>query len=928
MEVVRPDGSEVREWVRPTGKKLLCLVLLTSGRSIRRDEAAAALFPSAGTGAPNALAKAIHWCRAALGEPLGRQLVSDVGHLRWSGAAHVDADVCLVLARGSCPPLTLDELRTVGLDERPLLPGWDEDWVDALRQQIEVGRRCAVARLAIELEGADESLDEATHLWGRLVDADPLDERHQQGLLRSLLAANHPREARTAYVRYRQVLWTDLGTVPSTGLETWWRRAAVPEGLDGLGSAAAVPITPTPSPDLGQSGLVGRDTELGQLNELLEGTEQGRGGSATLVGPAGCGKSELLQATMDRWRRRGWFVAHAAGPTGGGPPHRVAMNLFRGLLGSSDAVKLERLLGSSPGGATQPTHQDRAGGAFHAQVADLVDRAASIPVLLVVDDLHDVDPASARLLRFLAHRGQPRRWSLLAATRSPESALPGSHLISVGPLATSVVRAILNERFATQDRTQLALAAQRAQGNPLYALEIAAMLAASPSATPIPPSATELLRHRLGQLPPAQRLLMPLIVVAGEEATWPLVARAVALGVAKDGLSHQEALTALELLRRADLLRERDAHFTPSHPLVGEASLALLPRTKHAVLHDAVAQALEEMGATPASVAHHRVSAFDLVPDGRRAATAAAAAHEAARVALAQGRNSDAASMARCVERAWASSDLEGRRGLDAARSDAHLILGHALAVASPSQAQAAYENGRRAATDDDTRARFLIAQGWLQYMHGDLARAAQTYQQGLCLEGARSTTTAALLTHLGWTLARQGLYDRGLALCEQALELLDETRDPLVLGTALDRKGMILAFLGSNREALVTADLALEVASSAGDLSLLSAVQAHRGSISGRLGEWESALRYLDEAVVLARSAGDAYVESVAWWARTDVLTRKGDTVGALEANLEEERVLRITGNAVHLAACQRRRRRLTGLDDAVAVDTHGRTP
>lgn len=81
------------------------------------------------------------------------------------------------------------------------------------------------------------------------------------------------------------------------------------------------------------------------------------------------------------------------------------------------------------------------------------------------------------------------------------------------------------------------------------------------------------------------------------------------------------------------------------------------------------------------------------------------------------------------------------RQELGATRSDAQLILGHALAVASPSEAQAAYENGRRTATDDDTRARFLIAQGWLHYMHGDLARAAQTYQQGVHRAGARSTT-------------------------------------------------------------------------------------------------------------------------------------------------------------------------------------------
>ena len=255
-------------------------------------------------------------------------------------------------------------------------------------------------------------------------------------------------------------------------------------------------------------------------------------------------------------------------------------------------------------------------------------------------------------------------------------------------------------------------------------------------------------------------------------------------------------------------------------------------------------------------------------------------------------------------------------------------MLGHALATSAPAEAEAAYENGRRAAGDDDDRARFILAKAWQRYSHGELSKAAHAYQEGLYLGALSPAAELKLRASLGWVLARQGLFERGLDQIDAALGRADERTDPDAVALALDRKGMTLSFQGRLADAMETLDRAYEIGTRADEPDLLAAIQTHRGSVCGRLGDWEQALRYLDEAVQLARHANDVYVESVAWWSRTDVLTRKGDREAALEANREEERAVRLADNAVHLAACLRRRAALIDPGSTPAANTAGRTP
>src|SRR3954454_3996438 len=931
--VRRVDGAVADHWTRPTAKRLFSLLLLSPTRMLGREEAAELLFP----GLPaarraNALAKAVVWCREAMGQGPGHALVAQGGRLRWEGVTHVDVDVIFTLTRGGGTP-SQAVLRQLADDHRELLGGWDDPWLGPFRDELRQARRAARVALAQGLEGGpDGDIDEAARHWRCLVEDDPLDESHHVGLIRTLLLLGRRDAARDAYIACRRTLWKELQVEPDAALESLWRHGAgtartSPAQLqDGGAPAANRGIEPE------AWSLPGRARLLETLDRRLARAGTGGGCCVSVVAEAGGGKSAVLAAVADRWRSRGWRVvegSRARATAGYGTIGGAVGELVQGTAEESLVDAMVSNSGSSTVPDTAPETSERA---VHARLAGAIEASATLPTLLIVDDLHDADGATVRLVNGLAANTRGRHWSLLVATRlgGQQRGLAtdrpwDSASFSLDPLPDPIIERIVRSRCAGRTDEDLGLAVSRARGNPLFAEEIAQLLSTGAAATTIPPSAVALLRQRLARLPREQRALIPMLVLAGNDANWALVS--LAARHLEPGRAAGPLRQVVETLTRSGLLEERGDLLAPVHPLIGEAALAPLSRADRAAQHDLLARLMSRM-TKDAAAARHRLAAFDALPEPTRATPAVPAAVDAAQRALEQGANVEAADLARCAMRAWAVCAPQARELLRPAILDAHLILGHALASLRPAEAAASYDNGASHASDDDARARFLVAKGWMHYSHGEHSLAARVYQQGLDLPDLSPAARATMSTGLGWVLARQGLFDRGLELIDAALGRVTADMHPETVALALDRKGMTLAFMGRCAEALAVLDLAYEIGTRVGQPSLLAAIQTHRGNVSGRLGNWDPALRYLDDAVDLARHGNDPYVESVAWWSLTDVLTRKDDLAGALAANHEEERTLRLAANQAHLAACLRRRAAFLDPNHRTTASHGGTTP
>jgi predicted ATPase len=264
---------------------------------------------------------------------------------------------------------------------------------------------------------------------------------------------------------------------------------------------------------------------------------------------------------------------------------------------------------------------------FAALLRQLEAHARRQPVLMVLEDLHWIDPSSRELLDLTVERvtagGLP---VLLILTFRPEFQAPWSGLRQVTALILSRLDpqtgAAMVERIAGNRKLPEALAAEiveRADGVPLFVEELTRAVidagpggvalagAASLPSSGVPPALHISLTARLDRLGPGAREIAQIGAVIGRDFAYELLAPIAARSDAElaDGLSR---------LTDAGLVFQRRAAPTATylfkHALVRDAAYSTLLRSRRQQLHTAVAAALETdfpdtVGAQPELLAHH-----------------------------------------------------------------------------------------------------------------------------------------------------------------------------------------------------------------------------------------------------------------------------------------------------------------------------------
>ena len=222
------------------------------------------------------------------------------------------------------------------------------------------------------------------------------------------------------------------------------------------------------------SSLVGRESELHVIDRLLDDVDD-RGGSLTVTGGPGVGKSALLLETAVRAADRGMLVLQATGVQSEALlPFAGLHQLLRPILGH-----LDRLV---------PPQRDAMQVAFglaDGLVADffltalaaldlLAESAAQAPVLVTADDAQWLDRSTRDVLAFVARRLEFEPVLLVAAVLdgydSPlEAPLPALHLQALPPAAAAE---LLDARAPGLPDTVRARLLDEAAGNPLALAEL------------------------------------------------------------------------------------------------------------------------------------------------------------------------------------------------------------------------------------------------------------------------------------------------------------------------------------------------------------------------------------------------------------------------------------------------------------------------
>ncbi len=343
--------------------------------------------------------------------------------------------------------------------------------------------------------------------------------------------------------------------------------------------------------------LIGRALELSFLRDFFRETAV-TGGALVLSGEPGAGKTAMLRALADSAATAGTMVLRANGVEFEGDVSFAGLNqaLFP-LLGDFDrleAVHREALRVALGFGAGPPPGRLLVS---NAALMLLRQVAARVPLLLIVDDLHWIDRASAGVLSFAARRLVGSRAGLLAAYRTgaqsyfDQAGLPEYELT---PLDDAAAAQLVATRFPGLDPRVRSRVMEAAQGNPLALLELPGALsdAQRTAADPLPPvlplgeRLQAVFTSRVARLPPATRALL---LTAALDGTGDLSVLAAA-----GGGDYQ--LSDLAPAERDHLVRtdESSRRFTFRHPLIRSAAVGASTAGERRRAHQALAAAVAD----------------------------------------------------------------------------------------------------------------------------------------------------------------------------------------------------------------------------------------------------------------------------------------------------------------------------------------------
>lgn len=439
--------------------------------------------------------------------------------------------------------------------------------------------------------------------------------------------------------------------------------------------------------------LVGRTPQRCRLRELYDtAVAERRSAVAVLVGPAGIGKSRLVEDLASSVKRGTRILRSPCRSYGDGSGLLPAAELVRGAAGvSPDATAAtartrlsEVLAGDERAAAAVERLLDVLGHGDETVEAPvgwavrcLLDAVAgNSPTLVLVEDVQWASPAFREVVERLAERG-PGALVVVATSRDDPSDRLGTSALHVGPLAAEACAAIVVEALGGEvEPASLQRLVERSGGNPLFLEELVHDLRASgrlqldgawrlcgPHET-LPQSIRPLLAARVERLAERERDLLTRGSVLGHSFTL------AELGELVDDVEESlSGLFAAGLLQPA--AANGDIEFR--HMLLRDAAYASLPLGVRAELHERVASRLDDVADAglrerEALAIHHLDLAFRarvalMAGDTQLSAAARALAARAASLGRALLADGDAAAAAALLARASELDPDELRAG-------------------------------------------------------------------------------------------------------------------------------------------------------------------------------------------------------------------------------------------------------------------------
>ena len=732
-----------------------------------------------------------------------------------------------------------------------------------------------------------------------LVGNNPLRERLWAQLMLALYRSERQCDALRAYERSGAVLREELGVEPGPVLQRLRDdiRRQSPD-LDWRPPERDHPLTLTSpqeerheAPRHGpRRGVVGRSRELQLLDVVLTRAGRGTGALVLVSGEPGIGKTRLLEEVVTRAKAAGFAAAAGSCPQDeGAPSFWPWVEVLRTLLGDWSPEVLATMLRPVAREVAQivpevketipvmqaPAALDPANARFRLYEAVcelLAGMAQERPVVVVLDDLHWADVPTLQLTEYAAQRLHSAGVVLIAAFRDVDPAVGGrladtlgalarhDHVerLSLGGLSPSEVAEFIAQTAGVQPSAELAAAVyDRTDGNPFFVAELARLLASERSLQKagslggqVPAGVRDVIRRRLGRLPPSTNELLAQAAVLGREVDLRVLAAA-------QGVDEQDVVESIDASIAAGILVDDDggdpaSGLRFSHAMVQETIYAELGTARRTHLHAEVAEILRQLYGADESrvgeIAHHLYQAVPVLgPDD-----AYQQALRAAEVA---------------------------QRGLAYEQAEWHLRRALELVSTMPATRE-------RAARELDVQHRLAALLSVTEGYHASPVAQAWGRARELCREMG---DTPEVLTSL-WGLARltrsRGQLDVSNQLATELFELAEGSDDPGFALAAHETRGLAAFFGGDpvcaedHLTRAVALSEALPAAPGAGVPVLHPRVscRAYLGCTTWLLGRDDTPDELLATARELARAGGHPLDEAIALLYSAKLATMRGE--------------------------------------------------
>jgi DNA-binding CsgD family transcriptional regulator len=635
--------------------------------------------------------------------------------------------------------------------------------------------------------------------------------------------------------------------------------------------------------------IVGRSDACRRIEALVVDVRAGSGDALVLSGPAGIGKTTLLE--FAEHQAPDFLVLRTTGsPAERGLPYAALSQVLAPIL-----THLPMLPPVQQGAIRSALGLDPPIGAdafpvYAGTLGLLAAAAAERPVAIMIDDGQWSDTASIQAVLFAQRRLIHDPVALMLATRADHQGALWADLpvLEVTGLAAEAAHSLLRQHGMTLDEHVLDWLVRSTGGNPLALLDVPTYLPSAELAlrahraqqAPIGPVLTAAYGHAMATKSPDQRQAL-VIAAMLDGADIAVLAAALAsadLDIALLGDAEDTGMVRLS----AGAVQMR-------HPLTRSAVIASSPPTARRAAHRACAEGLRRsVRPTDAEARVWHLADAALGPDEEIAAQLEDLAHRAT------GRTGDAAACLTNQRAAELSAPGEGRTrrliaaaaaglaaGLPADSQHLLTVLEHQQGTTGRQALQIAHLQGRvRAAagdppgaarelrrhalasrrTDPDLAVQLAVDSAFAAVLAGDMELAAGAGDLIASVDGDASTDALADLI-IGTAMAMGGSGADALPRLDRCRAFFDIPDPPTELLQQVIYLGTAYSLVNRFDSAIPLLDRGISVARRRGALGVLPFALAMSATTAYRTGDWNNGYARACEAAALAEDTGQTHI-------------------------------------------------------------------